>query len=126
MFEADAAEQLAALGHPARLRLLRTLMAAGTAGAPAGALARTAELAPNAATFHLDRLRLAGLAQRHRCGREQRYVAEFAAVRALLDYLGETCCTEADAAPCGPVCGDAAQSAAPQYGEPERGEEESR
>lgn len=96
MIETEAAEQLASLGHPARLRVLRTLMAAGTAGVPAGDLARAAELAPNATTFHLNRLRLAGLVHRRRTGREARYMVDFAAVRALLDYLGTTCCMNAD------------------------------
>lgn len=105
MIEEEASEQLAALGHPARLRVLRTLMAAGSEGATAGALARAGELAPNAATFHLNRLRLAGLAHRRRYGREQRYVADFAAVQALLGFLGEACCSSAGARPCGPICG---------------------
>lgn len=106
MIEKEAAEQLAALAHPARLRVLRTLMAAGTDGAVAGDLARAAVLAPNATTFHLNRLRLAGLVGRQRMGREARYCADFAAVQALLDFLGETCCARADAdGHCGPVCG---------------------
>lgn len=105
MFEITAAEQLAALGHPARLRVLRSLMAAGTEGASAGALARAAELAPNATSFHLNRLRLAGLAHRRRLGREVRYTADFAAVRTLLDFLGDTCCQSADDdSRCGPIC----------------------
>lgn len=110
MIETEAAEQLAALGHPARLRVLRTLMAAGTEGTSARALADAAGLAPNATTFHLNRLRLAGLAHRRRAGREARYSADFAAVRVLLDFLGETCCAATGAA-CGPVCGDASASA---------------
>lgn len=106
MIETIAAEQLAALGHPARLRVLRTLMDTGTGGASAGTLAAAAGLAPSAASFHLDRLRLAGLAGRRRAGREMRYVADFEAVRALLDFLGETCCAGAGAdGTCGPVCG---------------------
>lgn len=84
-------------------------MAAGTEGAPARALAEAAGLAPNATTFHLNRLRLAGLAQRQRAGREIRYQADFAAVQALLDFLGETCCAEAgDGHRCAPVCGSGA------------------
>jgi DNA-binding transcriptional ArsR family regulator len=106
MIEIEAAEQLAALGHPARLSVLRTLMAAGTDGAPARALAEAAGLAPNATTFHLNRLRLAGLAQRQRAGREVRYQADFAAVQALMEFLSETCCNDAgDGRRCAPVCG---------------------
>lgn len=111
MLESNAADRLAALGHPARLRVLRTLMGAGPAGASAGTLAAAAGLAPSAASFHLDRLRLAGLAGRRRAGREMRYVADFEAVRALLAFLGETCCVGADTA-CGPVCGGAGPSPA--------------
>lgn len=106
MIEIEAAEQLAALGHPARLSVLRSLMAAGTGGTPARALADAAGLAPNATTFHLNRLRLAGLAHRQRVGREVRYRADFAAVQTLLDFLGETCCADAgDDRRCTPVCG---------------------
>lgn len=106
MIEKNAAEQLAALGHPARLRVLRTLTGAGPGGASAGTLAAAAGLAPSAASFHLDRLRLAGLAGRRRAGREMRYVAEFEAVQALLDFLGETCCADTGGdGTCGPVCG---------------------
>lgn len=105
MIEQQAAEQLAALGHPARLCVLRTLMAAGTHGARAGDLAAAAGLAANATTFHLNRLRLAGLAHRQRTGREVRYTADFAAVRTLLDFLGETCCSQTGVSGrCGPVC----------------------
>lgn len=112
MIETRAAEQLAALGHPARLSVLRTLMAAGTEGSPARALADAAGLAPNATTFHLNRLRLAGLARRQRTGREVRYQADFAAVQALLDFLGETCCTDAgDGRRCAPVCGTGGSNA---------------
>ncbi len=86
-------------------------MAAGTDGAPARTLADAAGLAPNATTFHLNRLRLAGLAQRQRVGREVRYNADFAAVQALLDFLGETCCTEAvGGRRCAPVCGAGSSS----------------
>jgi DNA-binding transcriptional ArsR family regulator len=106
VIELHAAEQFAALGHPARLRVLRSLMAAGPDGVAASALARTADLASNATAFHLNRLRLAGLAHRQRVGREVRYTADFAAVQALLDYFGEICCSAADDGHCcGPVCG---------------------
>lgn len=105
MIEQNAAEQLAALGHAARLRVLRALMAAGTNGIAAGDLARAAGLAANATTFHLDRLRLAGLAHRQRVGREVRYTADFVAMRALLDFLGETCCAQVDEqGRCEPLC----------------------
>lgn len=111
MLELEAAEQLAALGHPARLRVLRSLMAAGTQGAAAGDLARAAELAPNATTFHLNRLRLAGLVHRRREGREARYVVDFAAVQTLLDYLATTCCADTDRL-CQPICTGADPSGA--------------
>ncbi len=111
MIEEEAADQLAALGHPARLGVLRALMAAGTRGARAGELSASAGLAANATTFHLNRLRLAGLAHRQRRGREVRYTADFAAVRTLLDFLGEACCSQADTdGCCATICNGPARS----------------
>ncbi|PWG61104.1 transcriptional regulator [Spiribacter halobius] len=103
--EIQAAERLAALGHPARLQVMRLLMAAGVDGVAAGELARAAGLAASAATFHLDRLRLAGLARRRRLGREIRYSARFEEMRELVDFLTDTCCTHAEGeGRCQPIC----------------------
>ena len=97
------AEQLQALAHPARLALWRSLLAHGKSGVSAGALAAALGLAPNALTFHLDRLRHVNLISVRRDGRQRIYVASLPTMQSLLARLGETCCN-ALAQPCGAEC----------------------
>ena len=61
MKNADALSALAALAQENRLDVFRLLVKSGPDGMPAGAVAATVGLAPNALTFHFDRLRDAGL-----------------------------------------------------------------
>ncbi|MGH8226160.1 MAG: ArsR/SmtB family transcription factor [Gammaproteobacteria bacterium] len=97
------AERLQALAHPSRLALWRGLLAHGERGAPAGAIAEALGLAPNALTFHLDRLRHVGLISVRRDGRQRIYAASLPTMQGLLARLGETCCT-ALPQPCGAEC----------------------
>lgn len=97
------AEQLQALAHPARLALWRRLLAHGERGAAAGAIAKALGLAPNALTFHLDRLRHVGLISVRRDGRQRIYAASLPTMQRLLARLGETCCNEL-AQSCGAEC----------------------
>lgn len=97
------AEQLQALAHPARLALWRGLLAHGERGAPAGAIAEALGLAPNALTFHLDRLRHVGLISVRRDGRQRIYAASLPTMQSLLARLGETCCNELSQT-CGTEC----------------------
>lgn len=97
------AEQLQALAHPARLALWRRLLAHGEQGVPAGALAELLGLAPNALTFHLDRLRHVGLISVRRDGRQRIYAASLPTMQNLISRLGETCCNDLDQ-PCRAEC----------------------
>lgn len=97
------AERLQALAHPARLALWRTLLGYGERGAPAGSIAEALGLAPNALTFHLDRLRHVGLISVRRDGRQRIYAASLSTMQSLLARLGETCCNELPQ-PCGAEC----------------------
>ena len=97
------AEQLQALAHPARLALWRRLLAHGERGVPAGALAEALGLAPNALTFHLDRLRHVSLISVRRDGRQRIYAASPSTMQKLLARLGETCCNNLDQ-PCREQC----------------------
>lgn len=97
------AEQLQALAHPARLALWRRLLAHGERGAAAGVIAEALGLAPNALTFHLDRLRHVNLIAMRRDGRQRIYAASLPTMQSLLARLGETCCDEL-AQPCGAGC----------------------
>jgi len=83
---------LAALAQESRLEVFRLLVQAGPAGQPAGVIAETLKVAPNTLTFHLDRLRIAGLISVRREGRSMIYAARFETMNALLGYLTENCC----------------------------------
>jgi DNA-binding transcriptional ArsR family regulator len=59
---------------------------------PAGHIGTSLRLPPNALTFHLDRLREAGLVTSRRDGRSMIYAAQFAAMNSLVSYLTDHCC----------------------------------
>lgn len=108
-----AVEILAALAHEARLEAFRNLVRAGPGGLPAGQLAKRIGLGSTAASFHFNRLRQAGLVQRHRVGAQLIYSANFELMRGLRDFLDAECCAET-AEGCGPQCaGSKAQGRAP-------------
>lgn len=107
------AERLQALAHPVRLALWRQLIAHGQQGVAAGLLAETLGLAPNALTFHLDRLRHVGLITVRRQGRQRIYCASLVAMQRLLTELGETCC-QALPETCGNSCPGAAKARVPR------------
>ncbi len=83
---------LAALAQDSRLDVFRLLVEAGTEGMPAGHIANSLKLQPNALTFHLDRLRETGLITVRREGRSMIYSARFEAMNALVSYLTDHCC----------------------------------
>ncbi len=97
------ATKLAALAHPVRLAAIRQLAAAGPAGLAAGKLAERLDVVPNALTFHLQKLAVAGLVASRREGQFIYYRAEFDALLALTDHLVGACCSESDER-CGPRC----------------------
>jgi ArsR family transcriptional regulator, arsenate/arsenite/antimonite-responsive transcriptional repressor len=92
MKKPHAVAALAALAQDNRLDVFRLLVEAGPEGMPAGAVATALKLAPNALTFHLDRLREAGLVTVRRNGRSMIYAAQYDTMNALLAYLTENCC----------------------------------
>lgn len=98
-----ACDLLTALGHPVRLAVFRELMAYGPDGAPAGTLGLAVNQAPNALSFHLNRLKQAGLVWTQRAGQQTIYRARLNTMRELIDYLDDSCCREV-AAGCGPQC----------------------
>lgn len=92
MRKQDALEILAALAHENRLDVFRLLVEAGPQGMPAGHIATSLRLPPNALTFHLDRLREAGLVTVQRDGRSMIYAAKYDAMNSLVSYLTDHCC----------------------------------
>ena len=88
----DALAALAALSQDNRLDVFRLLVEAGREGLPAGSVAEALNLAPNTLTFHLDRLRDAGLVTVRRDGRSMIYSARYETMNGLIAYLTENCC----------------------------------
>jgi ArsR family transcriptional regulator len=92
MKKQNAVAILAALAQDNRLDVFRLLVEAGPEGMPAGHIANSLKLQPNALTFHLDRLREANLVTVRRDGRSMIYAARFEAMNALISYLTDNCC----------------------------------
>jgi ArsR family transcriptional regulator, arsenate/arsenite/antimonite-responsive transcriptional repressor len=102
MDAAAAVTALSAVAHAHRLAVYRLLVERGPAGLPAGAIAERLHLAPSSLTFHLQHLQRARLLTQQRVGRQLYYAADFGAMRALIAYLTDHCCTgAAGAAACG-------------------------
>lgn len=100
-------DKLAALAQPQRLAVFRLLVVAGPAGRLPGDIAAELAIPPSSLSFHLAHLRRAGLVQVEARGRERRHVADFGAMRGLVDFLTENCCAGADCAPVVEKPGDA-------------------
>ncbi|WP_437625753.1 ArsR/SmtB family transcription factor [Sorangium sp. So ce1151] len=86
------AEQLAALGHPVRLSVLRFVVQAGAEGASAGDIQAHVGLAASTLSHHLKRLVDAGVLRTRSEGTFHYYSAAYDALRALTEYLWEDCC----------------------------------
>ncbi|MDB4944714.1 MAG: Arsenical resistance operon repressor [Labilithrix sp.] len=97
----ERAEQLGALGHPARLAILRHAVQAGPEGASAGELQSKLDIPASTLSHHIDRLARTGLLQARREGTFIYYSAVFTTLRALTDYLWEDCCKGGKADPSG-------------------------
>jgi ArsR family transcriptional regulator len=94
----DAVATLSALAHEARLAIFRMLVQVGPEGLPAGEIARRLDLPAPTLSFHLKELKNAGILSCHRDGRSLIYAPDFAAMRGLISYLTENCCTGRGAA----------------------------
>lgn len=88
----DSAAQLAALGHPVRLGVLRAVVKGPKEGTPAGDLQARLGIPASTLSHHLATLNGAGLVTSERQGTFLLYRAEFKALRALTDFLWEDCC----------------------------------
>ena len=94
------AEQLAALGHPVRLAVLRYVVQGGAEGASAGDIQSHVDTPASTLSHHLKRLVDAGLLKTRGEGTFHYYSAEFTALRALTDYVWEDCCKRGKATCC--------------------------
>ncbi len=87
------AERFAALGQEVRLELVRRLLRAHPGGMVAGELQRAVDIPASTLSHHLDALERTGLIEQEREGRFLRYRASEGALRDLLAFMLEECCT---------------------------------
>lgn len=86
------AARLAALGHPARLAILRHIVKAGDPGSPAGEIQRALGIPASTLSHHLSALAAADLVQVERQGTFLLYRADFATLLSLTEFIWEDCC----------------------------------
>ena len=86
------AEQLSALGHPVRLRVLRFVVQGGPAGTSAGDIQAHVDLPASTLSHHLKRLVEAGVLTTRSEGTFHFYAADYNALRGLTDFVWEDCC----------------------------------
>jgi ArsR family transcriptional regulator, arsenate/arsenite/antimonite-responsive transcriptional repressor len=84
--------QLAALGHVARLSVLRAVVQAGADGASLSDLHGRLGIPLSTLSHHIDRLVATGLLATHRTGKFAIHTANFDALRELTEYVWDDCC----------------------------------
>ncbi|MEW6277349.1 MAG: metalloregulator ArsR/SmtB family transcription factor [Candidatus Eremiobacterota bacterium] len=97
------ADKFAALGNPARLQILRLLLACHPRGMVVQEILEELEMAGSTLSHHLEKLRKEGLATVEREGTYLRYRADTDALQELLDFLMAQCCSRGTA-PCDRNC----------------------
>jgi ArsR family transcriptional regulator, arsenate/arsenite/antimonite-responsive transcriptional repressor len=86
------ASQFSALGHPARLAILRLVVQGDMSGTPAGELQAQLDVPASTLSHHLKRLSSANLLTSRSEGTHIYYLANFGVLQALTYYLWEDCC----------------------------------
>jgi DNA-binding transcriptional ArsR family regulator len=86
------AAQLSALGHPARLSILRFIVQGDPEGTAAGDIQSHVDIPASTLSHHLRRLAAADLVTSRTQGTFIYYRANYDALRGLTTYLWEDCC----------------------------------
>lgn len=88
-----SADRFAALGAEPRLAILRLLLSAHPAGMIAGEVQEELEIPASTLSHHLEKLKQVGLINVRRDGTFLWYSANTDALREVLGFLYEECCT---------------------------------
>jgi DNA-binding transcriptional ArsR family regulator len=88
----SAVGALSAIANESRLEIFRLLVPEGPKGLAAGDIGEKLGIRANALSFHLTRLRFAGLVTVRRNGQQKIYAAAYEGMQGLLDFLAENCC----------------------------------
>jgi len=90
----DAANILAKIGNPTRLRIVRLLVRAGDDGLTVGMIQKQLDIPGSTLTHHITHLKSAGVIRQQRQQATLICKMEFEVLRELIDYLTEECCTD--------------------------------
>lgn len=91
------ADMLSAMGTVPRLRIIRLLLAAHPDGMVVGDIGRELDIAPSTLSHHLEKLKNEKLVLVRREGTFLRYVANADALKDLLAFLYDECCSRSGA-----------------------------
>jgi ArsR family transcriptional regulator len=92
-----SADRFAALGAEPRLAILRLLLSAHPTGMIAGEVQEELEIPASTLSHHLEKLKQVGLVNVRRVGTFLWYSANTEALREVLGFLYEECCTRSRA-----------------------------
>jgi DNA-binding transcriptional ArsR family regulator len=90
---------LSALGHEARLQIVRLLLSAHPHGLVVGEIQQRVEIPSSTLSHHLDALRREGLVEQRREGKYLRYLAAVDGLGELLGFLLAECCSRSQVVP---------------------------
>ena len=90
----DAANILAKIGNPTRLKIVRLLVRAGDEGLAVGQIQKRLNIPGSTLTHHIAHLKSAGVIRQRRQQATLICTMEYEVLQALIDYLTEECCAE--------------------------------
>jgi len=90
----DAANILAKIGNPTRLKIVRMLVRAGDAGLPVGQIQKQLQIPGSTLTHHIAHLKSAGVIHQQRQQATLICTMEYQLLQDLVDYLTAECCSD--------------------------------
>jgi len=92
-----AANVLAKIGNPTRLKIVRMLVRAGDEGLAVGQIQRQLDIPGSTLTHHIGHLKSAGVIRQQRRQATLICTMEYDLLRDLVDYLTDECCVDQSA-----------------------------
>jgi len=89
-----AANILAKIGNPTRLKIVRLLVRAGDEGLSVGSIQKKLKIPGSTLTHHIAHLKSAGVIRQQRQQATLICKMEYELLRQLVDYLTEQCCVD--------------------------------
>lgn len=90
-----AANILAKIGNPTRLKIVRMLVRAGNEGLPVGMIQKKLKIPGSTLTHHISHLKSAGVIWQERQQATLICKIEYDVINNLVDYLTQECCADA-------------------------------